>query len=182
MSISSGMAIPAFNTVFNTLNTLLSLWALTSPAPSVLESSTLLDTLSSSPWVAVGLGAYVVGLLVEAVSEFQRKAFKQDPRNNGKPYGDGLFSLATNINYGGYTVWRAGYALVCGGLGRGMTTFGFFFHDFAYRGVPVLEGYMTEKVSVLGLRAILLFLVSSNEMLCSMAMHTGKSNLAFDTL
>ncbi|ODM15002.1 hypothetical protein SI65_09497 [Aspergillus cristatus] len=145
MSLGSGVAIPAFNTIFNTLNTLLSLWAVTSPVSSVPELGTLLDTFSSSPLVAVGLGAYAVGLLVEAVSEFQRKSFKQDPRNQGKPYGGGLFSLATNINYGGHTVWRAGYAMVCGGFAWAATTSGFFFYDFASRGVPVLEEYMTQE-------------------------------------
>lgn len=145
MSLGSGVAIPAFNTIYNTVNTLLSLWAVTSPVSSVPELGTLTDTFSSSPLVAVGLGAYTVGLLVEAVSEFQRKGFKQDPKNQGKPYGGGLFSLATNINYGGYTVWRAGYAMVCGGFAWAATTFGFFFYDFTSRGVPVLEEYMTQR-------------------------------------
>lgn len=147
LTVGTGVTISVFNIIFDTFNTLLSLLALTSPVASIPESNTLLDTFSSSPMVALGLGAYAVGLLVEAGSEFQRKAFKQDPRNKGKPYGGGLFSLATNINYGGFTVWRAGYAMVCGGFAWGAMTFGLFFYDFASRGVPVLHEYMTEKVS-----------------------------------
>ncbi|OOQ81860.1 membrane protein [Penicillium brasilianum] len=144
MDVGSGIAVACFNTVFNTVNTLLSLWTLTSSAASIPKSNSLLDTLSV-PLITVGVGAYSLGLLVEATSEFQRKTFKQDPKNQGKPYGGGLFSLATNINYGAYTIWRTGYALTCGGLAFGAMTFAFFFHDFASRGVPVLNQYMSER-------------------------------------
>jgi steroid 5-alpha reductase family enzyme len=101
-----------------------------------------------SPPIAVGIASYAIGLSVEAISEFQRKAFKQDPKNKGNPYGGGLFSLATNINYGAYTIWRAAYACTCGGFIWGATTFTFFFRDFATRGVPVLDEYMTQRVSL----------------------------------
>ena len=111
-----------------------------------LQRQSLVPSLSS-PLVLSGLGAYVVGLLAEAVSEIQRKQFKDDPTIKGKPYGGGLFSLATNINYGAYTVWRAYYATAFGGLVWGATTFAFFFTDFASRGVPVLDQYVTQRVS-----------------------------------
>lgn len=51
----------------------------------------------------------MAGILLELVSELQRKRFKDDPANKGKPYAGGLFSLARSINYGGYTLWRGGY-------------------------------------------------------------------------
>ena len=159
MDISSGFTISLFNTIFNTINTLLSLWAVTSPITSGLDSTKLTSTLSS-PHIAIGLAAYGVGLAVEAISEFQRRAFKQDPKNKGKPYGGGLFSLATNINYGAYTLWRAAYALTCGGFVWSATTFAFFFWDFATRGVPVLDEYMCQKAS---LERILFIIVISNE-------------------
>ncbi|KAL4740437.1 hypothetical protein BDV11DRAFT_185499 [Aspergillus similis] len=144
MDVGSGFTIALFNTIFNTVNTLLSLWTVTSHITSGLDSTNLVSTLLSPP-IAVAVAAYGLGLCVEAISEFQRKAFKQDPKNEGKPYGGGLFSLATNINYGGYTIWRAAYALTCGGFGWGATTFAFFFWDFATRGVPVLDDYMFER-------------------------------------
>ena len=147
MGVGSGFAIGLFNTAFNTVNTLLSLWVVTSPVASGLDSTNLVSTLLSPP-IAVGLAAYGIGLSVESISEFQRKAFKQDPKNKGKPYGGGLFSLATNINYGAYTIWRAAYALTCGGFVWGATTFTFFFRDFVTRGVPVLDEYMTQRVSI----------------------------------
>lgn len=146
MDAGSGFTIALFNTIFNTINTILSLWALTSPVSSCLDTTDLLNSLLSPP-IAAGLAAYTIGLAVEAISEFQRKAFKQDPQNKGKPYGGGLFSLATNINYGAYTVWRAAYALTCGGFIWSATTFTFFFRDFATRGVPVLDAYMAQRVS-----------------------------------
>lgn len=147
MDVGSGFTIALFNTIFNTVNTLLSLWAVTSPITPDLDLTNLTST-PLSPRITIGLAAYGLGLSVEAISEFQRKAFKQNPKNKGKPYGGGLFSWATNINYGAYTIWRAAYALTCGGFVWGATTFAFFFWDFATRGVPVLDEYMCQRVSL----------------------------------
>lgn len=94
MPPASALGISLFNTIFNSANTLLSLWATFSIAPTTIAE------LSSSPTFLFGVGMYVVGMLTEAISEFQRKAFKADPANKGKPYGGGLFSLATNITMG----------------------------------------------------------------------------------
>lgn len=146
MDVGSGITIAFFNTVFNTVNTVLSVWMVTSPVGMGLDATNLLRALQS-PQIAVGLGLYTIGIVIEAVSEFQRLAFKRDPKNKGQPYSGGLFSLATNINYGAYTIWRGAYALTCGGLIWGATTFGFFFHDFATRGVPVLDEYLSQRVS-----------------------------------
>lgn len=177
MDVGSGFTIALFNTIFNTINTLLSLWALTSPAAASIQKS-LLATLSS-PVVAVGTTAYTVGLLAEATSEFQRKWFKQDPNNKGKPYGGGLFSLATNINYGAYTTWRGAYALVCGGIVWGASTFGFFFYDFATRGVPVLHEYMSQRVSITF--ESLVSMITNQNLIDSMVTRIDRSYLAFDT-
>ena len=148
-SVASAITIAGFNTIFNSVNTLLSVWAVTSQAPGPVSPSNLAKLLLANPLVAIGASAYLIGILTEAISEFQRTAFKKNPANKGKPYGGGLFSLATNINYGGYTVWRAGYALVTGGIPLAALTFSFFFYDFAARGVPVLDEYLTNRVSIL---------------------------------
>ncbi|KAK9481910.1 fungal-specific transcription factor domain family protein [Lipomyces starkeyi] len=137
----SAVIIAAVNTIINSLNSIMSLWLFSSRAPT---SERWFDILHS-PSVAIGVGAYLVGLMTELISELQRKAFKRTLANKGKPYGGGLFSLATNINYGGYTVWRAGYALATGSLPWGILTFSFFFYDFSTRGVPVLDRYLTER-------------------------------------
>lgn len=144
MPATSAFVIAAFNTIFNSLNTILSLW---SAASNVPVSGSWLDILRSPP-IAIGIGAYLIGIFTELTSELQRRAFKKNPANKRKPYGGGLFSLATNINYGGYTLWRAGYALAAGGFTWGLLTFSFFFYDFTSRGVPVLDKYLTERVSV----------------------------------
>ncbi|KAL4938048.1 hypothetical protein BDV06DRAFT_226347 [Aspergillus oleicola] len=137
--------IPMFNTLFKSINSLLAVWAFTSPLASSGTQATSLKSLATNPFIAIGTAAYFIGLTAEAVSEFQRKAFKADPANKGQPYAGGLFFLAGNINYGAYTIWRTGHALACGGVTLSATMFSFFFYDFATRGVPVLERYMVDR-------------------------------------
>lgn len=99
-------------------------------------------------------------MTTELVSEVQRLMFKRNPENKGKPYGGGLFSLATNINYGGYTLWRAGAAVSAAGLGWGAIMGGFFFHVFTTSAIPSLDRYCTGKVGYP------LFLLRSSTRLC----------------
>ena len=110
------------------------------------QSATLLDVITTSPVLAVGLGIYAVGLTTEMVSEVQRKMFKRKPKNKNKPYNGGLWSFATHINYGGYTLWRAGAALSAAGPMWGIIIGGFFFYDFSRRAIPSLDAYCTDKV------------------------------------
>lgn len=138
--VSSAIVIAIFNTVFNSLNTLFSVWGVTSRSPPTAAS------MLQSPSAIVGLGLYLVGISVEMLSELQRTSFKKDPANKGKPYAGGLFSLATHINYGAYTIWRASYACASGGALWGLTVGLFFFYDFASRGVPVLDEYLLQRV------------------------------------
>ncbi|MCJ1455121.1 hypothetical protein MMC28_005475 [Mycoblastus sanguinarius] len=146
MTPAAAVVISVFNTVVNTLNTMFSLWTLTSAAPQMAtQSASITDVITSSPLIMVGLTLYVVGISTELFSEVQRKSFKNKPENKGKPYGGGLWSWATNINYGGYTLWRAGYAVAAGGLPWGAVVGAFQFHDFVSRGIPVLDRYCTER-------------------------------------
>ncbi|KAI8213167.1 hypothetical protein K4K53_011466, partial [Colletotrichum sp. SAR 10_77] len=112
--------------------------------PHTRHATTLSEVLGS-PAVATGLAFYLIGILTEAASETQRMIFKKDPANKGKPYAGGLFSLARHINYGGYTIWRTAYAFTCGGWAVAIPVFTFFFYDFATRGVPVLDKYLSER-------------------------------------
>jgi len=82
------------------------------------------------------------------VSEIQRKAFKDEKKNEGKPFTGGLFGLARHINYGGYVVWRSSYALVSGGLLWAAFVGTFFGTDFARRGIPVLDEYCSKRYGV----------------------------------
>lgn len=90
---------------------------------------------------------FVLGMLAETVSEVQRKIFKDKPENKGRVYTGGLFGLARHINYGGYTIWRAGFALASAGWIWAAVVGAFFAYDFATRGIPVLDEYCGNKVS-----------------------------------
>lgn len=75
----------------------------------------------------------------------QRKLFKSQSKNRGRPYGGGLWAYATNINYGGYTLWRAGYAAVAGRLGWGGLVGAFVGSDFMKRAIPSMDRYCEER-------------------------------------
>ena len=133
MPAGPAIAICIFNTVNNSLNTLLFTLAGSNP------------TYVSPYSFYVGAALYTVGILVEPLAEVQRKIFKDKPENKGKPYAGGLFSLARNINYGAYTIWRTGFALACGGpVWAGLAGLAFSY-DFATRAIPVLESYCEDK-------------------------------------
>lgn len=148
---AAASVISLLNTILNSTNTLLSLWVISSACPAFsTPSASIMDVVSSSPTLAVGTGLYVLGIFIELYSEIQRKVFKSKPENKGKPYGGGLWSLATNINYGGYTLWRSGYAMTAAGWPLGLAIGAFFFYDFTSRAIPVMDEYCTEKVSLAG--------------------------------
>lgn len=138
--------VAAYNTVLNVLNTLLTLWAVTSNRPAAADTWSEVFTSRSS--IEFGAALYGIGLWTEWWCEVQRKRFKQDPANEGKLYTGGLFGLARNINYGGYTLWRAGYSIVCAGLPWGVAVAAFLAGDFAARAIPYLETYLADKVSI----------------------------------
>lgn len=147
MKPAAALAISTFNTIFSTACTLLSAWALSSAAPTDLPpSASVPEVLLSSPSVLVGTVLFSTGIATELYSEIQRKSFKAKPENKGKPYGGGLWSLATHINYGGYTLWRTGYAVVAAGPVWGLLIGALCFYEFTSRAIPDLDQYCTEKV------------------------------------
>ena len=148
MTPTAALVIGVVNITINTLSTILSIWTVTSAAPQMAtQSASIKDVITSSPTLAFGLGLYSAGILTELASELDRKRFKVRPENKGKPYGGGLWSWATNINYGGFTLWRAGYATSAGGLPWGLAIGALFFYDFTSRAIPSLDKYCTEKAS-----------------------------------
>ncbi|RDB26341.1 hypothetical protein Hypma_006743 [Hypsizygus marmoreus] len=124
MPVKSAIAISAINIILNSANSLLFLCAATTTVRGRAEN------LSDPGFPSIPLA---------------RKRFKKDPRNKGKNYTGGLFSLARHINYGGFTLWRTGYALASGGWIWGGVVGALFFYDFATRGVPVLDDYCQAK-------------------------------------
>ena len=144
LSPGNAALISLFTTIKNSIISTAAMWTLTSVNPQASAATDLLK----SPYVAVGLTMYVTGILAETISEIQRKSFKKDERNKGKPYSGGLFSLARNINYGAYAVWTAGFALVGGGPALALVIGGFHFWDFAKRAVPAMDRYCTKRVKM----------------------------------
>jgi protein-S-isoprenylcysteine O-methyltransferase Ste14 len=139
MPPQTGLFVGAFNAVFNSLNSLFFVCAQTS-------ASTNGEHFPQTPLI-VGSSLYVLGMALEFGSEIQRHAFKKDPKNKGQVYEGGLFGLSRHINYFGYTLWRTGYALAAGGWMWGAATAAFFVYDFNFRGIPVLQHYLEERVS-----------------------------------
>ena len=144
MRVGDAAGIAMFNTIFNSVNTLLFVNNYT----TIGAGSTLEDLNAGgyalSPLV-IGSALYVTGITLETVSEAQRALFKRKPENKGKVYTGGLFSLARHINYGGYTLWRTGFALAAGGYAWGAIVAGFFSYDFLARGIPVLDKYCSDR-------------------------------------
>jgi protein-S-isoprenylcysteine O-methyltransferase Ste14 len=138
MEVGTAVMVAIFNTVVNSLNTYMFL---------VSSTSASLSNHSKFPQtpLLIGSAMYIVGLLTEYVAEAQRRRFKDDPKNKGKPYTGGLWAYARHINYGAYMIWRAGYALAAGGWVWGAVVGGFFFWDFKRRGVPVLNEYCEKR-------------------------------------
>jgi protein-S-isoprenylcysteine O-methyltransferase Ste14 len=62
----------------------------------------------------IGIAMYVIGSLLNSVSEYLRKIWKDDPANAGKVYTGGLFRYSVHINYFGDVVLFTGFALVTG--------------------------------------------------------------------
>jgi len=137
LSVIVGLA----NTFNNSLNALIFCSSRFSPVASKV------DLNEASSLLVGGVALYAVGMLGEIYSEIQRARFKAKPENKGKPYTEGLFSLARHINYGCYTVMRTGYAAATGGWIWGLVTGAILLHDFASRAVPALDYHCSQRVS-----------------------------------
>ncbi|KAK0721604.1 hypothetical protein B0T26DRAFT_188555 [Lasiosphaeria miniovina] len=143
--VTPGMAasVSAYNTVVNSLAAFLFLGAATSSYSSKvvrLSSSVALPL----PALTGGL-LYVVGMALETASEVQRKRFKDAPANAGKVCTTGLWGAARHINYGGYTLWRTGFALAAGGWTAGLGVAAWHLWTFAARSIVVLDEYMAGR-------------------------------------
>lgn len=145
--VTSAVMVSAYNTFCNTLNSLLFLAAATCAARWTKPFSVPVPGSRSrlSPPVALGALLYVVGLALEAGSELQRKRFKDDPAHKGKLCREGLWSWARHINYGGYTMWRTGFALASGGWVAGGVVAVLQATSFKRGGMVDLDNYMSRR-------------------------------------
>lgn len=95
----------------------------------------------------MGLVLFCLGSFVETFADLQRKAFKDKPANKGKVFMEGFFGMARHINFGGYLLWRTGFAIFGGGLLWGAVIISYFLWYFSNLGVPSLDAYCSERVS-----------------------------------
>ncbi|KAK7024429.1 hypothetical protein VNI00_016280 [Paramarasmius palmivorus] len=135
--VSAAVPVSIYNSLVNSVNSLVFL----STATSSIRAG---DEGLSTPLV-IGTGLFVSGILIELISEVQRRDFKRDPRNKGKPYTEGLLGYARHINYLGYTLWRAGISWAAGGWKAGLISGAYIAVDFVNRAIPVLDNYCTSR-------------------------------------
>ncbi|KAF3919678.1 hypothetical protein ABW20_dc0105825 [Dactylellina cionopaga] len=86
-----------------------------------------------------------VGITTEIVSEIQRARFKREPKNEGKVYTEGLWSLVRNGNYTCNLVFSFGYALAAGGPLYACAYSGIYLSNFVFNAIPAFEEYMRKK-------------------------------------
>ncbi|KAF9525133.1 hypothetical protein CPB83DRAFT_860059 [Crepidotus variabilis] len=88
---------------------------------------------------------FVVGIIVETLSETQRKKFKANPQNRGKLCTTGWWSIARHINYAGFIVWRTGFGLAAAGWAGGIGSFLFYFSAMNQGAISSLNSYAGKK-------------------------------------
>ncbi|KAH7875829.1 uncharacterized protein C8R40DRAFT_1169962 [Lentinula edodes] len=141
-AILFGMALGSFVKQSHWINTIL----FTNTATSVLAYPTVNGDETVLPVPTIfGLGFYALGMVLEWGSEIQRLRFKKNPRNKGRVYTKGLFGLARHINYGGYVLWRTGFAMAAAGWTWGLVTGAFYTYNFLTDGIPELDGYCKKR-------------------------------------
>ena len=132
--------VAVLNVLLNSINSLLFIWSTT--CMHISSDASIPDKR-----VILGCTLYLIGIFLEWASEVERKNFKRKPENKGKPCTKGFWRLARHINYGGFIIWRCGYAIYAAGWTWGATIGIFFWWNFTSRAVPVLEEYCAKKVS-----------------------------------
>lgn len=132
-----GMGLP--HTIGDTINTLLCICAQTSANANG-------ENFPQSV-VVIGTSVYVLGVLIELISEQQRYFWKKDPSHKGQIYQGGLFSLSRHINYFGYILWRTGYGLAASGWSWTVISLLAATYGFAHTKLPQLQHYMRNRVS-----------------------------------
>lgn len=138
-------SVGIYNGLMNTINSLL-LVATASSAALVTPSVQIPGTLQSvSLPIAVGVALFTVGILTETVAEVQRKTFKDGPANKGKICTTGLWGWARHINYGGYALWRTGYALAAGSWPAAVVIAAWHAWTFGAMSIPEIDGYMGKR-------------------------------------
>lgn len=103
---------------------------------------------SLRPLDILGFGVWLVGIVFEAVGDYQLARFKRDPDNAGRVMREGLWRYTRHPNYfGDFCVWWGLYAIAVAG-GAWWTAFGPALMTFLllrFSGVALLEKTITER-------------------------------------
>ncbi|KAJ6554547.1 hypothetical protein B0H19DRAFT_1154002 [Mycena capillaripes] len=138
---SVSLQVVLYNTLVNTINTLVAVNALTSSPYPILGDFT--DCIGWKQYAGVAL--FAIGITMETVAEEGRKRFKKDPKNKGKIDDTGLWSFVRHPNYLGYTLWRTGITLATGSLIATAALSTFQIMAFNSGGIPGISSYMSAK-------------------------------------
>jgi steroid 5-alpha reductase family enzyme len=107
------------------------------------------DSPGVGPVAVMGIMLWAVGLMFEAVGDFQLARFKKDPANASKVMDKGLWSLTRHPNYFGDALLWWGIGIVGAETGSGI--FGFIgpvvmtFFLLKISGVPMLERSLSRR-------------------------------------
>jgi len=108
-------------------------------------SKALNSNLQIDIWIYIGAILFMIGSLIEFISNLQLQSFKSDPNNQGKLYTDGLFSLVIHPNYSGYILWRSALPLMTGYPVLAGIAFLFHLAQFYFHADPPFQKYMSKK-------------------------------------
>ncbi|KAI0159797.1 hypothetical protein GGR57DRAFT_500124 [Xylariaceae sp. FL1272] len=143
--VGAAAAVSGYNSALSTMNSLLFLALSTTSLASSPHVGIPGTSLSLPLSTAIGATLYIAGLIIEALSESQRAAFKARPENKGKVCKVGLWRWARHINYFGYAMWRGGYCMVGSGWIGGLAMGAFQAWDLGTRAVGVLDSYCADR-------------------------------------
>jgi steroid 5-alpha reductase family enzyme len=136
-SLFNAVAFPFINSTTEVIEAALYFWLWSSAASPAGEAVT-------GP-IAFGAVLLVAGVSTEWFSEYQRKRFKNNPRNKGKVFQGGLFGLARHINFAGFATWKAGQAYMSTGWAVGTAIAAVFLRFFDGQAIPPLDEYCQER-------------------------------------
>lgn len=91
-----------------------------------------------------GIVLYVIGSIVNSLSDFQRYKWKKHPMNQGKIYTKGLFRYAMHINFFGDSLMFVGFATVTQNAMSFIPVL-FIIFNFILVQIPQLDDYLKNK-------------------------------------
>lgn len=108
-------------------------------------SRALNNNLQINAWISIGSIFFLIGSLIEIISNLQLHRFKQDSSNKGKLYTEGFFSLVIHPNYTGYIIWRSALPLMTGYPVLAGLALLFHLAQFNFHAHPPFHKYMSAK-------------------------------------